>query len=73
MMESSFDMEKVRAKLEEIASLQVDVKIKAIENKSNIKEVLTAEQLEKLSSDFPMPKLDMGNFQSNRGMRGRQW
>ena len=49
LLESAVDMENVRAKLEEIANLEVELKVKAIENQSKIKAVLTEEQSEKLS------------------------
>jgi Spy/CpxP family protein refolding chaperone len=73
LLESVVDMESVRAKLEEIADLQVELKIKAIENQSKIKEVFTDEQLEKLSLDFPMLKFGMEGFDFKRGMMENQW
>ena len=71
-LESNIDMEKVREKLEEIADLQVEQKIKAIENQSKIKEVLTNEQLEKLSLGLPMQKFGMEGSESKRGKIGNQ-
>ena len=71
-LESNIDMEKVREKLEEIADLQVEQKIKAIENQSKIKEVLTNEQLEKLSLGFPMQKFGMEGSESKRGKIGNR-
>lgn len=47
MMEDPLDMTKVRAKWEEIAQLQVELKVKALENQQKVKEVLTPEQLAK--------------------------
>ena len=73
LMESSVDMEKVRAKLEEMASLQVERKVKVIEHRSKIKEVLTAEQLEELSFGFPRPGFGMERFEFNRELKGKKW
>jgi len=72
LLESTVDMEKVRVNLEEIADLQVNLKVKAIENHSKIKEVLTKEQLEKLSSGFPMHKFGMEGPEFKRGMIGNR-
>jgi Spy/CpxP family protein refolding chaperone len=46
------DLEMVRAKWEEIAQLQVELKVKALENKQKVKELLTPEQLEKIVQVF---------------------
>jgi len=62
-LESNIDMEKVREKLEEIADLQVEQKIK---------EVLTNEQLEKLSLGLPMQKFGMEGSESKRGKIGNR-
>ena len=62
-LEFNIDMEKVREKLEEIADLQVEQKIK---------EVLTNEQLEKLSLGLPMQKFGMEGSESKRGKIGNQ-
>jgi Spy/CpxP family protein refolding chaperone len=53
MMEDPVDLEKVKAKWEEIAQLQVELKIKSLENQQKIKEVLTPEQLAKCPMRFP--------------------
>jgi Spy/CpxP family protein refolding chaperone len=71
-LESNIDMEKVREKLEEIADLQVELKVKAIENQSKIKEILTNEQLEKLSLGFPMQKFGMEGSEFKWGKIGNR-
>jgi Spy/CpxP family protein refolding chaperone len=53
MMEEPLDMAKIRAKWEEIAQLQVELKVKALENQQKVKEVLTPEQLAKCPMGFP--------------------
>ncbi len=40
------DMEQVNSKLEEIAALQVELRMKAVERQDKVKELLTPEQLE---------------------------
>lgn len=66
-------MDEVRAKLEEIASLQVEVKVKALENQLKIKEVLTDEQLAELPFGFPMSGFGVRDFEFNRGMKENRW
>jgi Spy/CpxP family protein refolding chaperone len=73
LLESTVDMDKVRTKLEEMASLQVQVKMKAIEHQIKLKEVLTEEQLEELSSCFPMPGCSQDRFDSRREIKGNRW
>jgi Spy/CpxP family protein refolding chaperone len=73
LLELAIDMEKVRVKLEELASLQVEAKVKAIEHQIKIKEVLTEEQLEELSSGFPMQRFGIDRFDSGREMKGNRW
>ena len=73
MLESQTDIAKVRAKLEEIASLQVEVKVKALENYLKIKELLTPEQLAKLPLGVPMQRFGVENFGFNRMFKGNCW
>jgi Spy/CpxP family protein refolding chaperone len=73
LLESTINMEEVRAKLEEIASLQVEVKVKALENQLKIKEVLTDEQLAELPFGFPMSGFCVRDFEFNRGMKENRW
>ena len=73
LLESNVDMKKIREKLEEMAGLQVELKIKAIENQSKIKGVLNNEQLEKLSLSFPIQKFGREGFKFKRGMIGKRW
>ncbi len=58
LREDPVDLEKIRAKWEEIAQLQVELKVKALENQQKVKEVLTPEQLENVLWVFP--DLDSG-------------
>lgn len=86
MLEDSIDMDQVKAKLEEIAQLQVEVKMQAIERQTKVQELLTPEQLEDSGWGFPMQKFNMGSgscnfnhslqgqiFQGNKDNRGGRW
>jgi len=73
MLESDIDMDRVREKLEEIADLQVELKVQGMENLLKIREILTEEQLEKLSLGFPMQKFGMEKFKFNRRLTGNHW
>ncbi len=70
MLASPIDMLEARAKLEEIASLQVEMGVKAIENQEKVKELLTPEQLESFGLGFQMPRFDMGSFDFNQDFQG---
>lgn len=69
------DMEQVRSKLEEIADLQVELRMKAFERQDKVKELLTPEQLEELGTCVPMQRFSTGSgkfgqdFKSHRGSR----
>ena len=75
MMEESFDMDQVRGKLEEIAQIQVELRMKAIERQTKVKELLTPEQLENFGLGFPMQRPNMGSGRCNfsRGFRGQSF
>ena len=72
------DMEQVKSKLEEIAALQVELRMKATERQMQVKELLTPEQLENCGIGFKMQKFNMGNSafgfdQGFKGSRGGRW
>ena len=58
------DMVKIRAKLQEIANLQVELKIKGIEEYLAVKGILTPEQQEKLPEGIPFQMLAFEKFVS---------
>ncbi|MDD5638206.1 MAG: Spy/CpxP family protein refolding chaperone [Atribacterota bacterium] len=64
------DMEQVRSKLEEIADLQVELRMKAIEKQNKVKELLTPEQLENFSLGIPMQRFGMGGHNFNQDYKG---
>ncbi len=73
---SEIDMEQVKSKLEEIADLQVELRMKAVERQDKVKELLTPEQLESFGLDFPRQKFNMGNDTFGQGFkvsRGSRW
>ena len=71
MLEPSLDMEKVRAKLEEISQFQVELKINTIERQTKLRELLTDEQLETFGKGFPMQKFNMGSGDFNKGYQSQ--
>ncbi len=69
LLEPQTELVKIRAKLEEIADLQVELKIKTIEKYLEVKDLLTPEQQAKLplgipSQIFAVEKL--GSYRMNR-------
>ncbi len=75
MMEDSIDMDQVKVKLEEIAQLQVEVRMQAIERQTKVQELLTPEQLEDFGWGFPMQKFNMGSGSCNynQGFQGQSF
>jgi len=83
MLEDSIDMDQVRAKLEEISQLQVEVRVKAIERQTKIQDLLTPEQLENCGLGLSMQRFKMGNMGNNnfsqgfnqgfKGNQGNRW
>lgn len=70
------DMEQVKSKLEEIADLQVELRMKAFERQTKVKELLTPEQLENCGIGYQMQRFNMGNDtfgQGFKGSRGGRW
>ncbi len=70
MLEDSIDMDQVRAKLEEISQLQVEVRVKAIERQTKIQDLLTPEQLENCGLGLSMQRFNMGNMGNNNFSQG---
>ncbi len=70
------DMEQVKSKLEEIADLQVELRMKAVERQEKVKELLTPEQLENCGIGYQMQRFNVGNntfSQGFKGSRGSRW
>ena len=70
------DLNQVRTKLEEIAALQVELRIKAFERQEKVKEILTPEQLSNFGLGFPMQRSNAGNMRNNnfnQGCKGNRW
>jgi len=70
------DMEQIKSKLEEIADLQVELRMKAVERQEKVKELLTPEQLENCGIGSQMQRFNMGNNtfgQGSKGSRGGRW
>jgi len=75
-LSDDIDMEQVKSKLEEIADLQVELRMKAAERQEKVKELLTPEQLENCGIGFQMQRFNMGNdnfSQGFMGSRGGRW
>jgi Spy/CpxP family protein refolding chaperone len=75
-LDSEIDMDQVKSKLEEIADLQVELRMKAVERQGKVKELLTPEQLENCGIVFHMQGFNMGNDafgQGFKGSRGGRW
>jgi len=67
LLEPKTELVKIRAKLQEIADLQVELKVKTIEKYLEIKDLLTPEQQEKLPLGVPfqifaLEKMGMGRM-----------
>ena len=68
-LSSDTDLNQVKAKLEEVSKLQLEIRMKSFERQQEVKEILTPEQLENCRQGFQMQRfsLEMGRFNSNRG------
>jgi Spy/CpxP family protein refolding chaperone len=73
MLESSVDMDQVRVKMEEIAQLQVELRMKAVERQDKVQELLTPEQLESFGLGSSMQKFGMGSYNCKQGFKGNRW
>lgn len=63
-LEKDPDLEKIRAKLQEIADLQTELKMKGIKEYLAVKGILTLEQQEKLPEGIPFQMLTFEKFVS---------
>jgi len=67
-------MEQVKAKLEEISELQIELRMKAFERQEKVKDLLTPEQLENCNLGMQMQRFGYGmeGFNSGQGFKGNQ-
>ena len=73
LLESQTELVKIRAKLEEIADLQVELKVKTIEKYLEVKDLLTPEQQEKLPLGVPSQIFALEKFGTGRMMNNFCW
>ncbi|MBE3127580.1 MAG: periplasmic heavy metal sensor [Candidatus Atribacteria bacterium] len=73
LLEPQTELVKIRAKLEEIADLQVELKIKTIEKYLEVKDLLTPEQQEKLPLGVPSQIFALEKFGTGRMMNSFCW
>lgn len=66
-------MTKIKAKYEEIAGLQVEIRVKTIERYLEIKGLLTPEQQEKLPLGIPSQIFALEKFGTGRMMNSFCW
>jgi Spy/CpxP family protein refolding chaperone len=73
LLEPQTELEKIRAKLQEIADLQVELKAKTIEKYLEVKVLLTPEQQEKLPLGVPSQIFALEKFSTGRMMNSFCW
>ena len=73
LLEPETELVKIRAKLEEIADLQVELKVKTIEKYLEIKGLLTPEQQAKLPLGIPSQIFALEKFGTGRMMNSFCW
>jgi len=73
LLEPETELVKIRAKLEEIADLQVELKVKTIEKYLEIKDLLTPEQQAKLPLGIPSQIFALEKFSTGRMMNSFCW
>ena len=73
LLEPQTELVKIRAKLEEIANFQVELKIKTIEKYLEVKDLLTPEQQEKLPLGIPSQIFALEKFGTGRMMNSFCW
>jgi len=73
LLEPKIELVKVRAKLQEIADLQVELKVKTIEKYLEVKDLLTPEQQEKLPLGIPSQIFALEKFGTGRMMKSFCW
>ena len=73
LLEPQTELVKIRAKLQEIADLQVELKVKTIEKYLEVKDLLTPEQQEKLPLGIPSQIFALEKFGTGRMMNSFCW
>ena len=73
LLEPETELVKIRAKLEEIADLQVELKVKTIKKYLEIKDLLTPEQQAKLPLGVPSQIFALEKFSTGRMMNSFCW
>jgi len=73
LLEPQTELVKIRAKLQEIADLQVELKVKTIEKYLEVKDLLTPEQQEKLPLGVPSQIFALEKFGTGRMMNNFCW
>ncbi len=73
LLEPQTELVKIRAKLQEIADLQVELKVKTIEKYLEVKDLLTPEQQAKLPLGVPSQIFALGKLGSNTMNRSFRW
>jgi len=73
LLEPQTELEKVKAKMLEIADLQIELKVKTIEKYLEIKGLLTSEQQAKLPLGIPSQIFALEKFSTGRMMNSFCW
>ncbi len=73
LLEPQTEVVKIKAKLQEIADLQVELKVKTIEKYLEIKDLLTPEQQAKLPLGVPSQIFALEKFSTGRMMNSFCW
>jgi len=73
LLEPQTELVKIRAKLQEIADLQVELKVKTIEKYLEVKDLLTPEQQAKLPLGVPSQIFALERFSTGRTMNSFCW
>ena len=73
LLEPQTELVKIRAKMEEIADLQIELKVKTIEKYLEVKDLLTPEQQEKLPLGIPSQIFALEKFGTGRMMNSFCW
>jgi len=73
LLEPQTELVNIRAKLQEIADLQIELKVKTIEKYLEVKDLLTPEQQEKLPLGIPSRIFALEKFGTGRMMNSFCW
>jgi Spy/CpxP family protein refolding chaperone len=73
LLEPQTELVKIKAKLQEIADLQIELKVKTIEKYLEIKDLLTPEQQTKLPLGIPSQIFALEKFSTGRMMNSFCW